>query len=245
MPPAPPRSRQRARSSSLPVSSVMPSIGPSSAPLDCLTAVDAVDLGELGEQLGVEIDGRPARDVVDDHPRAAGRARDLLVVADDAAAVRAVVVAGDGEQRLGAGLRHALGEVAGVVRAVGARARHDQRLAAQLLDHQGHERDHLVVAERRRLAGRPAHDQAVGAVGEQMPAERDRPLLVHAAVRVEGGDHRGQQALQRTHGSDSGRRGGAQRCGRCGGSGERQLRLGKDGGRAGVPNCASARNPGG
>ena len=82
------------------------------------------------------------------------------------------------------------------------------------------QRDHLVVAQRRRLAGRPAHDEAVGAVGEQVPAERDRRLLVHAAVRAERGDHRRQQAFERAHGSDSGRRGGGVRRStwRCGGS---------------------------
>ena len=154
-----------------------PSIGPRSAALDCLTASIPSIWRQLGEQLAGRGSGSCGSGCCRRSPGvAAGRARDLLVVADDAAAVRAVVVAGDRQQRLGAGRRHPLGEV----RRRGAccwspRRRRSVASSPSSSTIERDQRDHLVVAQRRRLAGRPAHDEPVRAVGEQVPAERDAP----------------------------------------------------------------------
>ena len=54
----------------------------------------------------------------------------------------------------------------------------------------------LVVVERRGLAGRPADDEAVGAVGGEMVHQGDERLLVDPAVGVERRDDRRQDAPQ-------------------------------------------------
>ena len=97
-----------------------------------LDADDAVDLGELGEQVGRHVDRRAAGDVVEHHRRARGRARDLLEVAHDPAPVRLVVVGRDGEDGLRAGVDHALGQLGRVARVVRAGAGDDRALGADL-----------------------------------------------------------------------------------------------------------------
>ena len=99
-----------------------------------------------------------------------------------------------------AGLDRGLGEVGGVARVVGAGAGDDRRLVAQLRDHQPARPTLLVVAQRRRLARRAADHEAVRAVGEQVPAERDaassltQPSAANgvtiAVRRPAGGTHR-------------------------------------------------------
>ena len=86
MPPAPPMSRQRAQDVVV--------AGQHGQAVDRLQLVgvglldrlDAVDLRQLGEQVGRHVDRRAAGDVVEDHRRAGGGARDLLEVAHDARA---------------------------------------------------------------------------------------------------------------------------------------------------------------
>ena len=199
MPPAPPMSRFRAQDVVV--------AGQHGEPVDRLQLVgvglldrhDPVDLRQLGEQVGRHVDRRATRDVVEDHRRAGRRARDLLEVPHDPAPVRLVVVGRDRQHGLGARLDHGLGEVDRVARVVGARAGHDGALGAQLAGDQAHELGQLLVAQRRALAGGARHDEPVGAVLQQVAAERDCSLVIDLAVRAERRDHRGQQALVGAH----------------------------------------------
>ena len=72
-------------------------------------------------------------------------------------------------------------------------------LVADLLDGQREQPAHLLVGERRGLAGAAADDQAVGAVLDQVVHEPDGSRLVHASLRVERGDHRGEEGAQGGH----------------------------------------------
>jgi hypothetical protein len=86
-----------------------------------------------------------------------------------------------------------------MARVVGAGAGDDGQGVAHLPDG---ELDHphvLVVGQRRGLPRRPAHDQAVGPVVRQVVHQVDRGLLVHALLRVERGDHRGEDRAQVRH----------------------------------------------
>jgi hypothetical protein len=183
--------------SSLPASTAIPSIGG----VGLLDADDPVDLPQLGQQVGPHVDRRAAGDVVDQHRRAVGRARDLLEVAHDPAPVRLVVVRRDREHDLGAGGDHALRQLDGVAGVVGASARDDRAVGADLLHDQLDEADLLVVGQRRRLTGRARHDEAVGAVRQQMAGNRHGRVVVDAAVGMERRDHGRQQSFVRAHGA--------------------------------------------
>ena len=65
-----------------------------------LDRLDAVDLGELGQQVGAHVDHAAAGDVVEDHRRVARGRGDLLEVAAQAPAVGLVVVRRDREHGL-------------------------------------------------------------------------------------------------------------------------------------------------
>ena len=54
----------------------------------------------------------------------------------------------------------------------------------------------LLVVQRRGLARRPRHDQAVGAVVHEVVRESCRGRLVHPEVRVEGRGHGGQDGAE-------------------------------------------------
>jgi hypothetical protein len=69
--------------------------------------------------------------------------------------------------------------VRGVVR---AGAGDDLAPAAELRHGELEQAQRLVVGERRALAGGAGHDDAVGAVVEQVAEERDERVLVDAAV---------------------------------------------------------------
>ena len=69
-------------------------------------------------------------------------------------------------------LVRACGEVHGVLGRVRAGAGDDGRPVADLVERGLVEREALVVGERRRLAGRPGHDEPVGAVLDEVRRER-------------------------------------------------------------------------
>ena len=73
-------------------------------------------------------------------------------------------------------LVRARGEVHRVLGRVGARARDDGRAISDLVDRRLVQREALVVGERRRLARRPRHDEAVGAVRDEVCGERCETL---------------------------------------------------------------------
>ena len=132
-----------------------------------LDVVDALDLRQLGQEVVGEVEDDARGDVVEDD-RLVGRPGDLLVVAAQAAPVGLVVVRGDREDRVGAQRGRALGHVAGVARVVGAGAGDDRRALGALAGGELDEPQVLLVGERRRLAGRPADDEAVGAVAREV-----------------------------------------------------------------------------
>ena len=102
----------------------------------CLTRDDVVELGQLGEQVVGHVGGRALGDVVE-QDREVGGAGDLLVVADDPAAAGPVVVGVDRQQRVGAELGRALGQVDRVARVVGPDAGDDRAAVAHLLARPG------------------------------------------------------------------------------------------------------------
>ena len=134
---------------------------------------------------------------------------DLLEVAHEAPPVGLVVVRGDREHGVDPRRDRLLGEMTRVARVVGAGAA-DRRRITELGGHQRDQRALLGVGHRRRLAGRPADHEAVGAVGEQVAAEGDGRFLVDGqAVAAEWRDHGREQALVGTHARKSGRWGGS------------------------------------
>ena len=118
---------------------------------------------------------------------------------DDPGRVGLVVVGGDDQGSLGAGLRRCLGQRDRVAGVVGARAADHRSPAADLVDHRAQQRDVLLVVEGRRLARRPGDDDAVRAVLDQVGRELSRRGLVHPAVGVERGRHRGQDSFDLRH----------------------------------------------
>ena len=78
MPPAPPSSSVRRKTSSLPARSASPSIGCSSSLLRLLDRDHVVDLGQLGELLGRHVDHHPRGDVVGDQGQVRERPRRSL-----------------------------------------------------------------------------------------------------------------------------------------------------------------------
>src|SRR3954452_19193546 len=166
-----------------------------------LDVVDALDLGELREDVVRHVERRAGGDVVEDH-RLVGGPRDLLEVAPEAPAVGLVVVRRDRQHRVGPDLGRARGHHARVVGVVGARARHDRRAVGALLDRELDEPQVLLVAQRRRLAGRAADDDAVGAVRAEVSHEVDERVLVDLQIVVERRDDRRQDRPQISHAAD-------------------------------------------
>src|SRR4051795_9479027 len=82
---------------------------------------------------------------------------------------------------------------------VGAGAGHDRRAVGPLLNGELDQPQVLVVAQGRRLAGRAAHDDAVGAVRAEVAQEVDKGLLVDLQVVVERRDDRRQDRPQISH----------------------------------------------
>ena len=165
-----------------------------------LDGLDAVDLGQLGQQVGRHVDRRAAGDVVEHDRGVAGGLGDLAEVGEDAAPVGLVVVRRDGQHRVHPGLDGLLGQVDRVARVVGPRAADDDALVPELADDQRDEPEVLLVGHRRRLARRAGHHQPVRAVREQVPADGDGALLVDGAVGTEGRDHGREKAFVGTHG---------------------------------------------
>ena len=71
-------------------------------------------------------------------------------------------------------------------------AGHDRRAVGLLRDRELDQTQVLVVAQRRRLAGRAAHDHAVGAVRAEVAQQVDERVLVDAQIVVEGRHDRRQ-----------------------------------------------------
>ena len=149
MPPAAADLQGRRKMSSLPARTASPSIGPSSSLLACLTATTLSICASSASSLGRDVDDHPRGDVVEDQrgrapPRRSPRS------GPEARPVRLVVVRGDDQRRVGAGLGRRLGQLDRVTGVVGAGAADDRRLVADLVDHRPQQRR---CARRRRGSG--------------------------------------------------------------------------------------------
>jgi hypothetical protein len=156
---------------------------------------DVLDLGEPRHRGGLHVDHDPRRDVVVDH-RPVRRGRDLLHVADDGPLRRLVVVRRDDEDPVDAEPRRLAREVHGMGGVVGAGAGDHRRAVADRLDGRPEEIELLVVGQRRRLAGRAADDETVGAVVDEERRQLAEPLDVDRPVRAEGRDCRGDDGTE-------------------------------------------------
>src|SRR3954451_1003401 len=163
-----------------------------------LDVLDVVELCQLGQQVVGDVDDHARRDVVQDD-RHVGGLGDLLVVPDDPTPVGLVVVRGDAQDGVDTERGGALGQVDGVPRVVGADARGDADAGGPLLDGQLDDAQVLLVAQRRRLAGGAADDEAVRPVGGEVLQEVDERLLVDVEVVVERRDDRGEDGTQPGH----------------------------------------------
>ena len=181
MPPAPPNSSTRRKVLSLPARIARPSIGPSSSSLACLTATMLSTCGQLGEQVGWHVDDHPRGDVVHDHRQLGNRLGDRLEVGAQAGSVGLVVVRGDDQRGVGAGLGGHLGQFARVAGVVGAGAADQQHLVADLGPHRPQQLDRLLVGQGRALAAGAGDDEAVRAVLEQVGGETPRGVRVDCA----------------------------------------------------------------
>ena len=194
-----PAPERRRKTSSLPARSAIPSIGCSSSILRLLDRDDAVDLGQLREFSGADVDHHPRGDVVGDQRQAGDRGGDRFEVAEDAGEGGLVVVGRDDQRAVGAGLGGGLGQLDRVAGVVGAGAADHRRLVADLVDYRRQQRDVLLVVEGRRLAGRAGDDDAVRAVLDQVGGELPRRRLVDRPARLEGGRHRRQDSADLAH----------------------------------------------
>jgi hypothetical protein len=170
------------------------------------------DVGDVARQAQQRRRGdAPAgahRDVVEDD-RQVGRRRHRREVPVEGVLGGAVVVRGDAQDAVDAGVAGRLGQldrVAGVVRARPRQHRDGHRLGDG--PPQG---EALVVGEHRALTGRPGKHQAVGAVLAEPPGEGDCRVEVELAVLVEGGHHGGQHRAEPGCGRVRGHRGHATR----------------------------------
>ena len=79
---------------------------------------------------------------------------------------------------------------------VGARAGDHRRAAADFVHGDAEEVELLAVAQGRRLAGRAADDDPVGAILDEERRKLAESLEVDCAVRPEGRDHRGDDGAE-------------------------------------------------
>ena len=165
-----------------------------------LHRADVLDLRQLGDRLGLDVDDDAAGNVVDDD-RLVGVRGDLLNVAHDRALRRLVVVRGDDEERVDAELVRLLRELRGVVRVIRARAGDDGCAAADSLHGGGEELELLVIRERRALPCRAGDDDAVGAVVDEIDRKLAELVEVDRAVGAERRHDRGQDFAE--HGANS------------------------------------------
>ena len=156
-----------------------------------LDPLDAVDLRELGEQLGPDVGAGAAGDVVE-QDRPVGDAGDGFIVALEPERAGAVVVRRHGDDRVRAERGRAFGEQDGVARVVGAGAGHDRLAGGALGERQLDQGKLLLVGERRGLAGGRRHHEAIRAVRGEVGHQRDEGILIDAPRSVKGRDDRGQ-----------------------------------------------------
>ncbi len=149
-----------------------------------LDGLDAVDLRQLGEQLGADVGAGAGGDVVE-HDRKVGGGGDGLVVALEAERAGAVVVGRHRDDRVGAQRARPFGQEHRVARVVGARAGDDRLARRALGDRQLDQRELLLVGERRGLAGGGGDHEAVRAVRSEVVHQRHERLLVDTQLRVE------------------------------------------------------------
>jgi hypothetical protein len=92
--------------------------------------------------------------------------------------------------------------VDGVARVVRARARDHRAAGGLVLHRQLDDPQVLLVAQRRRLAGRPGDDDPVRARRADVLLDGHERVLVDAAVGVERGDDRGEDGTESGHGPE-------------------------------------------
>ena len=151
----------------------------------CLTAVTFGISASSASVSGSRFDDHSLRDVVDDD-RAVGGVRDRAEVSHDPARGRLVVVRRDDEEAVDAELVSLPGEVYRVCGRIRARTGDHGRAVSHRLDRRREEGQPLVVAERRRLAGRAGDDDAVRARLDEMAAEARKRVQVDGSVPAEG-----------------------------------------------------------
>ncbi len=152
--------------------------------------------GEAHQHLGVHLPSCADRDVVDQERQVGGVTHGPEVRLEPGLA-GAVVVRGDHEQAVDAGLggpRRQLDGVPGVEAARSGHERHGDRLP-----HRGPEVDRLVVGQRRGLAGGAGQHQAVGALVDQPRGQRRGTVQVQRQVVVERRDHGHQHRSEPSH----------------------------------------------
>ena len=154
---------------------------------------DRRDLRERRDRLGRHVDDAALRDVVRDQ-RPVARLGDRAEVRDDPPLGRLVVVRRDHEEAVDPELVGAAREVNGVAGVVRPRPGDHRRSPAHGLDGGREEGQLLVVRERRRLARRAGHDDAVRAVVDEVAGEALERVEIDRAVRRERRDH-GRQDL--------------------------------------------------
>ena len=196
MPPTPPTSRNEKIRSSSPAYRSSPHATTwrrVDARLRLLHGSDVPDLGEPGDRPALRHDD-PRRDVVEDD-RPVGRRGNRRDVRDDARAAAAVVVRRDDEEPVDPDVVRPL-RVDRVGRRVRPGPGDHGAAVADRVDGGLVERKTLLVVERRRLPRRPRHHDAVGAVVEQMRAERAERVEVDRPVRAERRHDRGQDLAE-------------------------------------------------
>ncbi len=141
--------------------------------------------GEPRHGVGLHVDGRPALDVVGEDGEA-DRLRHGPEVLVETLLGWLVVVGIDDERPVGSGPFRVAGEVDGLRRGVGAGTGDDGKAVARRLHHDLHHALVLVVAERGRLAGGTARNEAVRAVRGMELHELPELRFVDFAARGTG-----------------------------------------------------------
>ena len=151
--------------------------------------------GQLDQRRRRQVDHDAAGDVVGDD-RLVADLRDRAEMLDDAAQGRLAVVRRHDQEGVDARTVGLLGQVHRVGSRVRPGARDHGRAAADLVDGRLPQLDLLLVGQRRRFAGRPAHDDPVRSVVDELRAELPEFLDVHPPVRVERRDDRSQDLAE-------------------------------------------------